>query len=140
MGNKNSGIIDHFMIDHERTREAREKARQEGRSEDIIIKVKPPKSVKMDVDLSEEYLNKYNHKDTTQKIRIQVDLVVRDVSLVMVNLSSRGETVENIKKKTDELMNSSKELFLSTASCYTKIIERLKDGYRYCVSWRLFGQ
>lgn len=131
MGKKSNGILDQLMIDHELTKVARERAKLEGTSTDIIVMVKPPKRIKMEEYPSKEFLEKFNRPDATQKIRIKVGFVEREVASVMKHLSSRGETLEDIEKKTSDLMNSSRELYLATASCYVKIFERIKG---WCIS------
>lgn len=127
MGNKSNDILDQLMTDHELTEAARERAKLAGTSTDIVVMVKPPQQIKMEESLSKDYLERFNKPDTTQKIRIKVGFVEKEVQSVLEHLSARGETLEDIKRRTDELIDSSRELYLTTASCYVKMFERLKS-------------
>lgn len=137
MGNKNSVGLEYLLIDRELTLAARERAAREGTSTDIVVKIRPPEKIEMEEDLSKEYLQEVNHPHVMQKIRIQVDSVAKEMGSVLRGMSSRGDTLEGMEKKTSDLMESSKELYLMTASCYVRTLAYLKAGCIRCISWRL---
>jgi len=133
MGNKQSDPLDDITVDRQQTEEARAKAREHGLedADNIIVRVQPPVPIVMEEALSDGYLAEFNHQDTTQEIRIKVDQVEKDVRLALEHIAERGGSLDDISNKTQELMDSSRELYLSTASCTARFWERLRWG---CIS------
>lgn len=138
MGNRHPAVdvLDTVTVDKEASLRVRAALEREGRSSDgVVVKQRAPEELDMDEGLTDEYLAKYNKRHEAQYIQLRLRDIVHDLGNTLANAFTRGDELEDAAKKTDELVASSKEVFLRTASCSTRFLENCKAFPSRCVAW-----